>query len=198
MPYRSHSRSSRPGRVGCGMLVALALVAAGVSGAGLGGWLLVGSRTAATPTRSTTRGTGGGSGEPTGKALPTKKADDRLVRDLKVEFDLKAGANYLYVTHRHPGEPLDDVTLTLELTGSGVTKTTTHPRWEADRPLRVEILAFAGKGRTAHVTGTATQDGHPVRIDATVGIDAAPRGLGEKLKGKFGPPIPGATTPPPP
>ncbi|MBN9517251.1 hypothetical protein J0H58_01835, partial [bacterium] len=201
MPRRPPTRPSRPGRVGCGMGLALALVAAGVGGVGLGGWLLTGGPgNRPSPTRPTqkaddhlTRPTG--KAEPTGKTRPTGKADDAVVRNLQVQFDLKAGANYLYVTHHHPGDPLEDVTLTLERRGSGVTKTTTHPLWEADRPLRVEILAFAGKGRYAHVTGTATQDGRPVRIDAEVEIDATPRGAGEKKKGKFGPPIPGATTP---
>jgi hypothetical protein len=181
------------------MLVALALVAAGVGGVGLGGWLLVGPRTAATPTRPTTRGGDDGTGKSTGKTLPTKKADDGVVRALKASLETRIGGwQYLYVTHQHPGEALEDVTLTVELRGAGgVKKTTTRPGWEADAPLRVEMPPFTGKHRTVHVTGTAKQGDRPVRFDAEVEIDAGPRPGGEKLKGKFGPPIPGATTTPP-
>ncbi len=176
-----------------GLALALVLVAAGVGGVGLGGWLLTGGPVNKPSYTRPTHKTDDSLTQPTGKTLPTHKTDDTVVRNLHVE--LKAGANYLLVTHHHPGDPLENVTLTLELRGSGVTKTTTVSLWEADQKFRVAILAFAGKGRYVHVTGTATQSNRPVRIDAEVEIDAAPRGADEKEKGKFGPPVPGATTP---
>src|SRR5262245_48805841 len=123
MPRFSATHPSRPGRIGCGMGLALVLVAAGVGGVGLGGWLLTGGPvnkpSYTRPTHKTddplTQPTG--KALPTGKTLPTHKTDDTVVRNLQVE--LKAGANYLLVTHHHPGDPLENVTLTLELRGSG-------------------------------------------------------------------------------